>query len=76
MSKDLIDQPVGKEGLLKLKVENGKLVFEVVHNHASGNVLIHVEQDPKYFAQLLKQAIPGSIDDFFIDQFVAAVEAL
>lgn len=76
MGKDLAGAPIGKEGDLSLKVEDGQLVLEAKHNHASGSVSLVVKESPRYFAEKLKALVPGTFDDFFIDKFVEAVEAL
>lgn len=76
MAKDLAGIPVGSEGSLNLRVEDGKLVLEVKHDHASGSVALLVKESPRYFASKLKELVPGSFDDFFIDKFVEAVEGL
>ena len=76
MAKDLAGMPVGSEGNLSLKVEEGKLVLEVKHDHASGSVALVVKESPRYFATKLKDLVPGTFDDSFIDKFVEAIEGL
>lgn len=76
MGKDLAGMPIGSEGSLDIRVEDGKLVLEAKHDHASGSVSLLVKESPRYFAEKLKAIVPGTFDDFFIDKFVEAVEAL
>lgn len=63
---DLVAQPIGSEGALSVKLEGGKLVLEIKHLHASGEVSLVAKEDAKYFLEKLKVAIPGSWDDLLI----------
>ncbi len=60
---DLVSRPLGSEGVVGVKFENGKLVLELAHNHASGSVKLVVTEDPAYFLDKLAAAIPGVWDD-------------
>lgn len=64
---DLINQPIGSEGNLNIRLEGGKIILEAKHNHASGSASVVISEDVKYFAEKLKKAIPGTLDDLLID---------
>lgn len=63
---NLVDQKIGAEGSVDLKLEGGKLVLEFKHVHASGEVSLVAKEDAKYFLEKLKVAIPGNWDDLVI----------
>jgi hypothetical protein len=64
---DLVEQPVGPEGTLSVKLEAGKIVLTFSHVHASGDVSVVAKEDAKYFLEKLKVAIPGNWDDLVIN---------
>lgn len=64
---DIVNQPVGPEGSVSVKLEGGKLVLEFKHLHASGELSVIAKEDAKYFLEKLKVAIPGKFDDVVID---------
>lgn len=70
---DVVNQPIGAEGNLSVKLEGGKLVVAITHVHASGEVTIVAKEDAKYFLEKLKVVIPGKIDDYLIDIAAAAL---
>lgn len=63
---ELYKHDLGKEGALDVKLENGKIVVSLSHNHASGKVSLSVEEDGAYFLDKLAAAIPGTFDDVVI----------
>lgn len=64
---DVGNVQLGSEGALNVKLEGGKLILELVHAHASGEVKIAASEDLKYFLDKLKGAIKGNVDDVIID---------
>lgn len=70
------DVQLGPEAKGVFKIENGRVILGVSYvgtqASADANVSLGIEQ----FAQLLKDAIPGKIDDTVIDLLVAAMKAL
>lgn len=59
--------PLGPEGNLDVKLEDGKLVLTISHVHASGQISVVATEDAKYFLEKLKVLIPGTIDDYLIN---------
>jgi hypothetical protein len=66
---------LGAEGSLNIKLENGKLVIEVKHVHASGEVVLRAVENPDYFLDKLAAAIPGSFDDAVIAIAKSAIKS-
>jgi hypothetical protein len=50
--------PLGPEGKLDLKIEGGKLIIAIQHDHASGSVKVEAAEDLRYFLDLLKPKLP------------------
>lgn len=73
MEKDIA---LGPEGQLALKLEDGKLVIEVKHVHASGEVSVVAKEDAGYFMDKLAALIPGQLDDAIIALIKGALKAL
>lgn len=73
---DLMEQPLGAEGSLKVKIEGGKLIIEAKHNHASGDIVLSVSEDAGYFFDALANAIPGVIDDAILGIIKESVKKL
>jgi hypothetical protein len=63
---DVVNTQLGPEGNLDLKLEGGKVVLTITHQHASGEISLVATEDAKYFLEKLKVLIPGSIDDAII----------
>jgi hypothetical protein len=72
MEKDIA---LGPEGNMDLKLEAGKLVIEIKHVHASGEVSLVAKEDAGYFLDKLAALIPGQIDDAVIAVIKAALKA-
>lgn len=72
---ELLKEELGTEGLLVLKLSQGKLVLELNHAHKSGKAGLVVEQDASYFLDKLAELIPGQIDNAVIELLKAAVKA-
>lgn len=73
---DLINQPVGTEGTLNVKLSKGKVILTLQHKHASGNASVVVEEDASYFFKKLGDLIPGKLDDAILALIDASVKAL
>ena len=73
---DIVDKPIGSEGSLDLQFKDGKLVFLVKHNHASGSVSLVVEEDAGYFLDKLAAVIPGQVDDAIFAVLKGALKTL
>lgn len=73
---EVVNQPLGVEGKLELKFEDGKAKLLISHNHSSGSVGVVVEQDAEYFLRKLAEAIPGAWDDAALGIVISLVKAL
>lgn len=58
---------IGSEGKLDIKLEGGKVILTITHEHASGSLSLIASEDAKYFLEKLKPMIPGTIDDYLIN---------
>lgn len=56
---EVVQSKIGSEGSLEVKVEGGKIIIAVSHEHASGKVSVLAEEDLKYFLELLKPKLPA-----------------
>lgn len=65
---DLGSGQIGAEGSYSIKFEQGKVKMQVAYAGKGADAGMHLNLDKKYFLQQLKDAIPGGIDDFIIDQ--------
>jgi len=68
---DIVNQPVGGEGDVKVVLEGGKLKLVVGYDGKGVDGSLSVALDPKYFVDKLKAAIPGQIDDMLFDALLA-----
>ncbi len=73
---ELINEKIGAEGSLGVKLSQGKLLVEAKHMHKSGSVSLVVEENADYFFDKLAAAIPGTIDDAVLALIKQAVKAL
>jgi hypothetical protein len=73
MEKDLA---LGPEAKAALKIADGKVSIGVDYVGKQASASAVVSLDVEQFAQLLKDAIPGKIDDTVIDLLVAAMKAI
>lgn len=73
---ELVNQAIGEEGALTVKLEGGKLLVAISHVHASGAVSVSAEEDAGYFFDKLAEAIPGVFDDVIIGLIKDAVKKL
>ncbi len=55
---EIVDQAVGPEGKLDVKIEGGKIIISFSHAHASGQVSVQASEDLKYFLEILKPKLP------------------
>lgn len=65
---------LGPEAQASVKIEDNKLKIGVVYVGTQASANAGVELDIDQFAKLLKDAIPGKIDDSVIDVLVAAMK--
>jgi hypothetical protein len=68
---DLVNQPVGAEGSLKIVLEAGKVKLVAGYDGKGGGAEFSAHLSPEYFVQLLKNAIPGKVDDMIFDALLA-----
>lgn len=73
MEKDIA---LGPEAQAVLKIEGGKISIGINYAGKQVSGSAGVSLDVEQFAQLLKDAIPGSIDDTVIDVLVAAMKVV
>lgn len=65
---------LGPEAKAMLAIAGGKVIMGVKYAGAQASANVGVELDIEAFAKLLKDAIPGKIDDSVIDLLVAAMK--
>ena len=63
------------EGQLKLEIKDGKVVSSLVFDGKQMDVKLSIELDIEAYGELLKNAIPGTIDDAVIALIVSAMKA-
>ncbi len=73
MEKEMV---LGPEAKAVLKIENGFVILSVTYNgaQASGQATVSLSIDE--YAKMLKEAIPGQIDDTVITLLVGAMKML
>lgn len=79
MEKDIIDGKIGEVGAYDVEFKGGKLVAKagVFKEPVAGVVVkadVSMEVGARAVLEALKKAIPGQVDDFFIDQALKALE--
>lgn len=67
---------LGPEAQAEMKIADGKVVLSLnyVGKQATGSASLSL--DVEQFAQMLKDAIPGTIDDAIIDVLIAAMKVV
>ncbi len=70
------DVQLGPEARAALKLADGKVVLSIDYAGKQAGASASVSLDIDQFAGLLKDAIPGKIDDTIIDLLVAAMKAM
>ena len=63
------------EGQLKLEIKEGKVISSLVFDGKQMDVKLSIELDIEAYGELLKNAIPGAIDDAVIALIVSAMKA-
>lgn len=63
------------EGQLKLEVKDGKVISSLVFDGKQMDVKLSIELDAEAYGELLKNAIPGAIDDAVISLIIGAMKA-
>lgn len=71
MEKDLV---LGPEAKAVLKIEGGKVLLSIQYDGVQASASAGISLDVDQFATLLKDAIPGKVDDAVIDVLVAAMK--
>jgi hypothetical protein len=72
MEKDI---QLGAEAEVILKIENAKVSIGMQYTGKQASANAGVTLDVEQFAKLLKDAIPGTLDDTVIDLLIAAMKA-
>ena len=62
------------EGSLNLKFEEGKMKFEVKYDGKQADAALVIELDSGAYLDMLKEAIPGELDDTVIELLKAAMK--
>lgn len=65
---------LGPEAKANIKIEDGKVLLSVEYSGKQAAAGAHAALSIDAFAQLLKDAIPGKIDDTVIDLLVTAMK--
>jgi len=74
MEKELLEQKLGAEGTLEIKLEDGKLKLVVGYDGKGAGASVGLHLAPDYFLDKLAAAIPGGIDDAIINILKAALK--
>lgn len=69
-----VELALGPEAKASLKFEGGKAVLAVVYEGVQASANLSVSLDAEQFGKMLKDAIPGKIDDAIIDVLIAAAK--
>ena len=67
MESKVIEKELGPEAKLKVEYVDGKVRVEVVHKGKIGGAGAYVEVDAYELVDAITDAIPGEMDDTFID---------
>lgn len=67
------DVAMGPESQLKMSFVSGKARVEIAYAGKQANAGAFIEMDAKQYLDLLKDAIPGTIDDSIINVLEAAM---
>jgi hypothetical protein len=73
MEKDI---QLGPEAKGVLKLENGKIYMGVEYTGAQASANAGVSLDLEQYGQLLKDLIPGKVDDTVIDLLILALKSV
>lgn len=71
---ELVQEQLGPEAKLDLKLEGGKLILSVVYEGKEAGASMGVSLEPGLFLDKLKGLIPGQIDDAVIELIKAALK--
>lgn len=75
MDQELLDKELGSEGKLDLDLKEGNIELSVSYDGKGLDGAVSVKVDTDYFMDLLKEKIPGDIDNAIIDIIKAALKA-
>lgn len=73
MEKDLVQGNIGNAGKYDLAFKDGMLVLSIEENDALGSSKIERSIGARAVLEALKKAIPGTLDDAFINMVEAAL---
>ena len=62
------------EGKLELEIKDGKVLFIVGYDGKQADAELKISLGVEEYAEMLKKAIPGKIDDTVIDLLVASMK--
>ena len=71
---DVADGNLGAEAVYKLTLNEGKLKLSLDYDGKQADAGLYISLDVKQFIELLKDAIPGKIDDIILDGLLAALK--
>lgn len=71
-----MEKQLGPEAKASLEVVDGKVVVSIKYDGAQASALASVSLSIEEYAKMLKEAIPGQIDDMVIDLLVAALKSI
>ncbi len=69
-----MEKEISKEMDFSFKFEDGQVKIGLGYNGKGAGVEVVGSVSAEYFAQKLKDAIPGKIDDKLIDMLLAAIK--
>lgn len=67
---------LGPEAKASLKFDGGKAILGIEYAGVQASALAQVSLDVEQFGKLLKDAIPGQVDDAIIDVLIAAMKVV
>jgi hypothetical protein len=73
MEKDI---QLGPEDMAFVKIEGGKLILGNKYVGKQLSAELSVAADLEEFGQMVKDAIPGKVDDMVVDAFIALLKAI
>lgn len=75
MNKELFTKEIGTEANVSIKLDEGKVKIILGYDGKGADAGMYVDLEVDYFLNLLKEAIPGQIDDLVIDMLASAMKA-
>lgn len=62
------------EGEMSLRFDDGKLIASIAYDGAQADVKLEISLGVEEYLELLKKAIPGTIDDKIFDLLLLAIK--